>query len=247
MLANYHTHTRWCNHATGEAEDYIRKAIQLGLKEVAITDHIPHPDNSDPYRMRWEDFNEFNILLDQAIDKYKDRIRIYKGFEAEYYPDEMELYRNFKEKYGYTFMILGQHRCGPHREQSSFRITTPQQIELYTQTVCEALETGFFVLFAHPDLFMYSYPQWDQYTEKAMRTIFSTCQRLNIPVEINGKGYARRSPYPCLEAWKCAKDYPDLKILINADAHSPEEIYNDSTRELEQKVRELGLTVTEIL
>ena len=42
MIANYHTHTRWCRHADGEIEDYIREALRRGLKALAITDHVPH-------------------------------------------------------------------------------------------------------------------------------------------------------------------------------------------------------------
>ena len=30
MIANYHTHTRWCRHATGEIEDYIQEAVLDG-------------------------------------------------------------------------------------------------------------------------------------------------------------------------------------------------------------------------
>ena len=51
MQANYHTHTRWCKHATGEIEDYIEAAIGAGLKELAITGHVPHKDNLDPRRI----------------------------------------------------------------------------------------------------------------------------------------------------------------------------------------------------
>ena len=56
MIANYHTHTRWCRHADGEIEDYIREALRRGLKALAITDHVPHRGNFDPRRMQWEEF-----------------------------------------------------------------------------------------------------------------------------------------------------------------------------------------------
>ena len=54
MIANYHTHTRWCRHATGEIEDYIQEAVRKGLRAVAITEHVPHSQNFDPRRMQWE-------------------------------------------------------------------------------------------------------------------------------------------------------------------------------------------------
>ena len=120
MIANYHTHTRWCNHAKGEAEDYIKEAIRLGLKEIAMTDHVPHIDNTDPARMKWEEFDAYNQLLDEAIAKYKDQITIYKGFECEYYPEALDFYKKLINEYGYTVMVLGQHRCGPDRYYNAF-------------------------------------------------------------------------------------------------------------------------------
>ena len=82
MQANYHTHTRWCKHATGEIEDYIEAAIGAGLKELAITEHVPHKDNLDPRRIQWEEFDAYNQALEAAIHKYHADIRVIKGFEC---------------------------------------------------------------------------------------------------------------------------------------------------------------------
>ena len=32
MIANYHTHTKRCKHATGEDREYVEAAIETGLK-----------------------------------------------------------------------------------------------------------------------------------------------------------------------------------------------------------------------
>lgn len=73
MIANYHTHTRWCRHATGEIEDYIQEAVRKGLRAVAITEHVPHSQNFDPRRMQWEEFPAYNAELDRLIEKYRIR------------------------------------------------------------------------------------------------------------------------------------------------------------------------------
>ena len=43
LKANYHTHTKLCNHAVGMPEDYVLKAIELGFKELGMSCHAPVP------------------------------------------------------------------------------------------------------------------------------------------------------------------------------------------------------------
>lgn len=246
MIANYHTHTKWCNHAKGEAEDYIQEAIRLGLKEIAITDHVPHKDNSDPARMRWEQFSAYNQLLDETIEKYKDQITVYKGFECEYTLEALEFYQKLIHEYHYQVIVLGQHFCGAHRSYNVFYNMDDHGLEIYADTVCKALYSGMFSYLAHPDVFLYSYPQWDNHCEQAMRKIFRVCEELNIPIEINGLGYHTNRPYPSWEMLKLSKEFK-LTYLMNADAHQPEAIYPDKIKELEEKVTELGIEVLELL
>ena len=43
MIANYHTHTWRCNHATGTEREYVENAIKGGLKILGFSDHTPMP------------------------------------------------------------------------------------------------------------------------------------------------------------------------------------------------------------
>ena len=97
MRANYHTHTRWCKHGTGEIEDYVETAVRGGLEILAITEHVPYQNNRDGSRMLWEEFPDFDRALNQAIAKYQGRIQIIKGLECEYYPDELDHYRTLRD------------------------------------------------------------------------------------------------------------------------------------------------------
>ncbi|HSH14701.1 MAG TPA: PHP domain-containing protein, partial [Verrucomicrobiae bacterium] len=36
---DYHMHTPLCRHAVGEPVEYARRARELGLREIAFTDH----------------------------------------------------------------------------------------------------------------------------------------------------------------------------------------------------------------
>ena len=42
MIANYHTHTTRCRHASGTEEAYVQAAIQGGLEILGFSDHTPY-------------------------------------------------------------------------------------------------------------------------------------------------------------------------------------------------------------
>ena len=95
MIANYHTHTRWCRHGSGEIEDYILEGIEKGLEILAITEHVPLEGDPDPFRLTCAEFDAFNGELDRMIQRYSGRIAVLKGFECEYFPDQLARYRRF--------------------------------------------------------------------------------------------------------------------------------------------------------
>ena len=49
-----HNHTILCNHAEGSVEEYVKRAIELGIDEYGFACHAPM--NFDPkYRMKLEE------------------------------------------------------------------------------------------------------------------------------------------------------------------------------------------------
>lgn len=242
QVANYHTHTRWCKHAVGEIEDYIESAIAYGLKELAITEHVPHQDNLDARRLQWEEFEAYNEALNQAIEKYQDRIRILKGFECEYYKESLEAYKMFREKYGYELLILGQHRSGAAREIDHFASKGKEEILVYGKEVCEALETGLFNFLAHPDLYMVGYDVWDDTAILVAKQILETCERLDVPIEINANGLRDGRSYPDRRFFELSKQYK-LRYLINSDAHNPLHMAPEVIEKAEAFAAELEIEV----
>lgn len=247
MQANYHTHTRWCKHGTGEIEDYIEEAIRKGLEEIAITEHVPHKDNLDPRRIQWEEFPSYDQALNEAIKKYEEKIQVIKGFECEYYPEVLDAYEMFREEYGYKLLILGQHRSGSKREIDNFADKSVYEMEVYAEEICKGIESGLFRFAAHPDLALQGYRKgWDAECERIMRKIFSKCEEYAIPVEINANALWDKRAYPSEEAFRISKEY-GLKYLINSDAHRPEDLCGAAIKEAEAFAQKLGISVLDYL
>ena len=53
MRVDLHNHTTFCNHANGTMEEYILKAIDLGIDIFGFSDHAPM-DFDPKYRMTFE-------------------------------------------------------------------------------------------------------------------------------------------------------------------------------------------------
>lgn len=248
MIANYHTHTKWCHHGVGEIEDYVRYAYEAGMEEIAITEHVPHKYNDNDYaRMYLEEFEPYNAELDAVIEKYAGKIRVIKGMECEYYPEEMGWYQTLRDDYGYEIMLLGQHMSGPgYIRRDNFHAKPVSQIEAYVQEVQEGLATGMFDCFVHPDLILQDYNdnRWDDVCESVSHRLFEACQRFKIPVEINANGFRNGMRYPDSKVFKISKEY-DLEYMINSDAHAPERLNDRYVFATHRFAEDLGIEVME--
>ena len=69
FIADYHTHSDFSSDSSTPLEENIKKAVDLGLREIAVTDHIdfdyPDPDfpfvfDYAPYRAEIERLKEKN-------------------------------------------------------------------------------------------------------------------------------------------------------------------------------------------
>ena len=245
MIANYHTHTRWCRHGTGEIGDYAAYAARIGLGELAITEHVPLPGDPDGVRMRFAEFPAFDAELDRTIDEYRGKIRIRKGLECEYFPYMLETYKEHKKQYGYELLILGQH-TNIARTLDNYCLYEPRQLSLYAEEVCEGLNTGLFDFLAHPDVVICGYEKVDAPMLDAMGRIFATCKKLDIPVEINAGGIRHHRGYPSREIWRLARDY-DLTCIVSADAHNVQDLEGWSIKRCEDLAAELGLRLLDRL
>lgn len=83
MRVDLHNHTTLCNHATGTVDEYIQRAIQIGIDEYGFSDHAPM--NYDPkYRMSLSDKKIYDKWIIDAKEKYKNQIKILYGYEVDY-------------------------------------------------------------------------------------------------------------------------------------------------------------------
>lgn len=226
----YHSHTYRCGHATGTEEEYILSAIKEGYKVIGFTDHVFFPHFSQPgMRGDYCELEDYIKTIRDLREKYKDQIEIYLGFECEYSPLLKDYYEYLLKETEIEYLILGQHLF--FDDLSHIRWlgghAPDEGIIRYTETVIEAMESGLFTYFAHPDLFVRFFEKFTPLVESCVRKICECAKRNDIPLEIN-LGALRgmrprkegRMTYPCEEFFSIVSEYNN-KVLIGIDAHAP--------------------------
>lgn len=221
---NYHTHTWRCMHATGSEREYIEAAIQIGIKKIGFSDHIPCPF-SDSYvstiRMTMEQVDEYAACIRRLQEEYCGQIEILLGFEAEYIPEFYEAQMQMVKRIGCDYMIMGQHfleseNKGPYMGSATDDDTI---IRTYVDSIIQGMQTGNYLYLAHPDLM--NYQGMDSVYEWEMSRLCTAMKKLHIPLEINILGMAVGKSYPKERFWKIAGEIGN-DVILGIDAHCVE-------------------------
>ena len=261
-MNNYHTHTYRCHHASGTEKEMVEAAISEGFQEIGISDHVPLPYfrwhllkaipyiffcirsvlswlktfvlNGPGMRMPYSDKKQYLAELENLKQQYHGHIQIYKGFECEYFKTYLPYYRQLLERKEVDYLIFGHHY---HRYSVSALYygrakLSKKDVSDYVDEALEAMQTGIFRYFAHPDLFFIGYHQWDSFVENEIKRMLCVAKQNDIILEINAGGLSRENvmindekipPYPNPYFWQMVKEM-DCKVMIGLDAHTPSQL-----------------------
>ena len=244
MKMNLHTHTTRCMHAVGEDEAYVRAALNEGMEILGFSDHVAHPFR-DGYvsrcRMPMEQMDDYIASVLRLQNAYKDQICIPLGFEMEYYPalfgELMEILRDRPVDY----LILGQHFLGNEAGERhvSVRCEGNDILRAYCHQSMDAMNTGVFTYFCHPDLI-----RFDPKDSEACQLIRGLCREAKscgLPLEVNLLGVRDGRYYPNPEFWQIAAE-EGCPTVIGWDAHAPEHLdCPDAVRQAMDLIAQFGL------
>ena len=248
MKANYHTHTWRCNHATGAEEDYVKTAVEQGFDILGFSDHTPQffPEGYvSKIRMDPQELPNYCRIIRDLRDRYSDRIRIHVGLEVEYYPALFSDLLSAARGQGVEYLILGQHFLGNEQGQPYTGAPTGDEAVLrrYCQQAMEAMQTGAFTYFAHPDLIKF---QGDHAIyRKYMRRLCQEAKSCGLPLEMNLLGYWSERNYPDIRFWALAAE-EGCQAIIGWDAHAPEQLWKqEAERTMRNAAKRFGLDLLE--
>lgn len=227
MIANYHTHTPRCNHAWGTEAEYVEKALEAGLQILGFSDHSPYVFPGEYYsrfRMRPEQLEDYVSSVLAVRKAYEGRIQIPLGLELEYYPEHLPNLLPILKDQPLDYLILGQHfvdnEIGAH--YSGHRTADKGHMERFTNQVIDAMQSGLFTYFAHPDILNYV-GEDHRFWREQVRRICREANQCGIPLEINLLGMLELKHYPNDRFWEIVAE-EGCDVILGRDAHEPEQL-----------------------
>ncbi|MBD3808879.1 MAG: histidinol-phosphatase, partial [Epsilonproteobacteria bacterium] len=154
MRIDLHNHTTFCNHAQGSIEEYIQKAIELGIDIYGFSEHAPM-DFDEGYRLRFEDMQKYENLVLDAKEKYKNKIDILLGYEVDFLPrhiDERVLSRKVDYMIGSVHFINEWGFDNPEFIGGYKTRDIDEIWQIYFDAIEEMAKSGLFDIVGHLDL-----------------------------------------------------------------------------------------------
>ena len=112
----------------------------------------------------------------------------------------------------------------------------------------EALKTGLYQIFAHPDIFVRTLSNWTQEAQDATREICEVAKECGVVLEYNLGGVRNKRKefdYPFTPFWEIVAEIGN-EVIIGVDAHSPSDLSKFDTIEHANKVlSQCGITPIE--
>ncbi len=234
IYSDYHMHTNFSSDSDTAMEDMIEKAILLGLKEIAITDHLDYqyPDPEFPFLL---DYDAYTKKIQQMQQKYSDKIIIRKGVEfglqCHVKKETDDFYNN-----GIFDFVIGSTHCvkGLELYGNSFYEGKTQHnayLEYFEDLYNNVKIYDCFNVYGHID-YVNRYGNYDNrnlnYNEfrEIIDEILKLLIRKDKGIELNTSGikYGLGYIHPKIEILKRYRELGGEIVTIGSDAHSPEYI-----------------------
>ena len=236
-LPDYHVHTFRCGHAGGASRDFVHRALERGLGEMAFTDHVPlyflEREARDPrLAMREEDLDGYVEEVSTLAREFRGRIPVRLGLEADYAEGHEETLRGWLARADWDLVLGSVHWVAGDwidAPESAARRFEREGVEAlyaeYYRLLAKAARTGLFDVLTHFDLPKKHGHRPAKTLEEAEEEAIAAAREAGCAVEISSAGLRK----PVGEA------YPEARLLrrlvaagvpvtFSSDAHAPAEV-----------------------
>lgn len=216
LFGDYHMHTKF-SHGKGTVEENARTAREMGLKQIAITDHgLGHI----AFGLRKCKLPHLAREIKEASEKYG--IKIYKGVEANIIGLDGQIDIPLDYMDSFDIILCGFHKfVWPNTVNDFFNFFLPNFfLDLFNiQSSSKRVELNTAAIINNIKRFPVDVLTHINYGLKVdCRRVAKACAEHGTFIEINGK----RTSYTDAEMMDMLDT--GVKFIINSDAHSPSRV-----------------------
>lgn len=212
-------------------EDYVRRGLRLGLREIGFSDHFPLLHMEDPtLTMSLDELPLYVREVEEMRERFP-RIKVRLGIEVDYLPETVDKLPPLLDAFPFDYILGSVHYVdgwGFDDPRYSDGYDARDLFELwsrYFELLAEAAESGLFDILAHPDLIKkFGYRPREDVTE-LYRVCLDRVAEAGTAVEVSTAGL--RKPvgeiYPAEGFLRMCRER-DIPVTLGSDSHSPGEV-----------------------
>ncbi len=245
IKANLHTHSTFCD-GKNTLEENVLAALKKGFKILGFSSHSLYPFYTES-NMLVADFSKYCDEIKKLKEKYKDKIELRLGFEADYIPGITFPRFDFYSEFNPDFLIGSVHFI--YQKDGIFAVDdTPEKLFAmlekyykddgkklvgdYFEAEREMLEKGDFTVIGHADLirkFNEKHAFFDENAEwykRELKNLAKAISKAGVIAEINTGAMSRgwtTKPYPS-EYFLALLRKENVPVTLSSDSHSAENL-----------------------
>lgn len=243
LKTNYHTHTIYCD-GNNTPEEMVKEAIEKGFDVLGFSSHSMYPF-AGSWHIPAKQFDDYINDVRKCAEKYKNKIAVLCGFEADYVPlitkPDYSAYKKLSPDFligsvHYIFTPTGRLAVDYAAESLKAKITelyddNPQKmVEDYFALEREMLKKSRFTIIGHADLVrknnakLNMFNESDLWYKNEIKRTADSIQKAGVIAEINTGAIARGTMddvYPSEEFLRLLYER-DVPVTISSDCHNKE-------------------------
>lgn len=230
MRVDLHNHTPLCHHASGTPEQYLQKAIELGINIYGFSCHAPMAFDPE-YRMALSELPEYMSTIKSLRERYDEQIDVRIGLEVDFIKGKEEFIESAVLEAKVDYLIGSVHFLNEWGFDNPEFIGRYKHADMtqcwseYLDSIAAMAQSGLFQIIGHFDLLkVFDNPPPSAMLPK-LRTTLESIKDNACVLEINSAGLRKpcAEQYPSREILQIAKKL-EIPITFSSDAHSIEQV-----------------------
>jgi histidinol-phosphatase (PHP family) len=252
LQVDYHVHSDLSVDAYASVEAVCERAVEIGLTEIAFTEHYDTEPADDGYG--FYSYEKSRDAVDRMRERFGDRLNVKLGVEVDYQTVYETEIAEFLDDKRYDVVLGARHwldgaLIGNHLFEGK---TENESYERYFESVLPVVESGLFDLLAHIDLVKrdgterygpFDVEKWMGRIEPILHKLVET--GMGLEINTSGVRQAPGEPYPGLAVVQRYRDLGGTTVTVGSDAHRAEHVGADIETGVEI-ARQAGFTAITI-